>query len=114
MQNLLMFLGLVDRRGEIRHWVGDERLGWIDAGDIAAVAAAVLRDPRAHAETYLLATEQASMADIAALLSKVTGAPWRYEPRQPAFIATLVRLLPVERAAAVRRTGRGPPCQRHP
>lgn len=86
MQNLPMLFGLSGGRpGTIEHFIGDARVGWIDAGDIAAAAAAVLRDPGAHAgQTYPLATELASMDDVAALLSKVTGAPWQYQAREPA------------------------------
>ncbi len=85
MQNLPMFFALGGGRpGVIEHFVGDVRMGWIDTADIAAVAAAALRDPDAHAgETYLLASELASMDEVAELLSKVTGVPWRYQAREP-------------------------------
>lgn len=51
-------------------------VSWIAAGDIAAVAAAVLRDPAKHAgQIYPLASEVASVHDIARMMSEVTGTP---------------------------------------
>ncbi|UBU17957.1 NmrA family NAD(P)-binding protein [Nonomuraea gerenzanensis] len=78
-------LGLgVAEPGVLRHWVGDGRPSWVDVADIAAVAAAVLRDPAAHAgQAYELAAESASLHEVAALLGEVTGRPWRYEPAEP-------------------------------
>jgi uncharacterized protein YbjT (DUF2867 family) len=70
--------------GVIENYIADARIGWIDVADIAAVAGAALRDPDAHAgQTYPLATDLASMDEIVAMLSKVTGAPWRYQAREP-------------------------------
>jgi NAD(P)H dehydrogenase (quinone) len=49
-------------------------VSWIAAADIAAVAAAVLRDPAPHAgKTYPLASEAASPQDIAEMLTEITG-----------------------------------------
>lgn len=51
-------------------------VSWIAAADIAAVAAAVLRDPAPHAgRSYPLASEVASAQQIAALMSEITGRP---------------------------------------
>jgi NAD(P)H dehydrogenase (quinone) len=85
MQTLPMLYGMGGGRpGVIENYIGDARIGWIDVADIAAVAAAALRDPDAHAgQTYSLATDLASMDEIAAMLSKVTGVPWRYQAREP-------------------------------
>jgi len=84
MQTLPMLYGMAGRPSVIENYIADARIGWIDAGDIAAVAGAALRDPSAHAaQTYSLATDLASMDEIAAMLSKVTGAPWRYQAREP-------------------------------
>jgi NAD(P)H dehydrogenase (quinone) len=85
MQTLPMLYGMGGGRpGVIENYIADARIGWIDVVDIAAVAAAALRDPNAHAgQTYSLATDLASMDEIAAMLSKVTGAPWRYHAREP-------------------------------
>lgn len=85
MQSLPMLHGMGGAQpGVIQNYIGDARIGWIDVGDIAAVAGAALRDPSVHVrQTYPLATELASMYDIAILLSEVTGIPWRYEEREP-------------------------------
>jgi NAD(P)H dehydrogenase (quinone) len=49
-------------------------VSWIAAEDIAAVAAAVLRDPAAHAgKTYPLASEVADVQQIAGYMSEITG-----------------------------------------
>ena len=59
-------------------------MNWVDIGDIAAVAATVLRDPAPHhGRAYHLAAEAASATEIAGVLSEVTGQPWRYEPAKP-------------------------------
>jgi uncharacterized protein YbjT (DUF2867 family) len=78
--------------GVLVHYVGDARPGWIDTADIAAVAAAVLREPDAHTgQTYPLSTEAASPAEVAALIADVTGLPWRFEQRTPeSFFETMV------------------------
>ncbi|WP_344486992.1 NmrA family NAD(P)-binding protein [Nonomuraea monospora] len=74
----------VEQPGVLTHFVGDGRPNWVDVTDIAAVAAAVLRDPAAHAgQAYDLAAESASPHEIAALLAEVTGRPWRYRPAEP-------------------------------
>jgi NAD(P)H dehydrogenase (quinone) len=81
MQFLLLSLGTP---GVLPHFVGDGRLNWVDIGDIAAVAATVLRDPKPHhTHSYQLAAESASISEIADLLGEVTGQPWRYEPVKP-------------------------------
>jgi uncharacterized protein YbjT (DUF2867 family) len=60
--------------GVIENFIGDTRIGWVDAADIAAVAATALRDPAAHAgQAYRLATELASMGEVAAMLIR---RPW--------------------------------------
>lgn len=51
-------------------------VSWIASADIAAVAAAVLRDPAPHrGKTYPLASEVASVAQIAGYFSDATGQP---------------------------------------
>lgn len=51
-------------------------VSWIASADIAAVAAAVLRDPAPHhGKIYPLASEVASVAQIAGYFSEVTGQP---------------------------------------
>jgi NAD(P)H dehydrogenase (quinone) len=47
------------------------------------VAAAVLRDPSAHAgRAYPLATVQASVPEVVGLLAQITGKPWRYADQE--------------------------------
>lgn len=49
-------------------------VSWIASEDIAAVAAAVIRNPRAHAgQVYNLASVAAGIADIAEVFTKITG-----------------------------------------
>lgn len=51
-------------------------VSWIASADIAAVAAAVLRNPAQHDhKIYPLAAEVASVAQIAGYLSEITGQP---------------------------------------
>lgn len=85
MQNLSMLFAIGGAEpGVLTHYIGDAKTSWVDAGDVAAVAAAVLRAPAAHnGRSYGLGTENATMAEIAATLSEVTGRPWKDEPREP-------------------------------
>jgi|GEM_PF-118721 len=85
MQNLLMPV-MVDpqRPGVLTHFTGRGRPSWIDTDDIADVAAEVLRNPGRHAgKVYPLATEAASMDDVAGLLTAVTGRLWSCEAKPP-------------------------------
>jgi NAD(P)H dehydrogenase (quinone) len=71
-------------RGVIRHYVGHARLSWIDAEDIAEVAAAVLRDPGTHkGQTYRLGYDAKTYDEIAKIFTQVIGQPFSYEPRPP-------------------------------
>ncbi|HEV2605582.1 MAG TPA: NmrA family NAD(P)-binding protein [Microvirga sp.] len=85
MQNLLAYGGRNSARpGVITGYIGDARPSWVDTADIAAVAAAILRDPAAHnGQTYPLATEAASFAEIARQLEMETGRTWRYDSAEP-------------------------------
>jgi uncharacterized protein YbjT (DUF2867 family) len=85
MQTLPMLYAMAGGQpGVIEGYIGDARIGWVDVADIAAVAGAALRDPDAHAgQTYSLATDLASMNEIASMLSGVTGTPWRYQAQEP-------------------------------
>jgi NAD(P)H dehydrogenase (quinone) len=80
--------------GEIIHYFGNTPVSWIAAEDIARVAAAVIRDPAPHAgQAYPLAAEARSMADIAAILSDVTGRPFtaKHVPRAEAYAQLTAR-----------------------
>jgi NAD(P)H dehydrogenase (quinone) len=73
MQNWTGFYGMV-RGGVVRSYSEDNRLGWIALEDVAEAAAAVLADPAPHAgRDYWFSTEAASIAEIAGVLSEVTG-----------------------------------------
>ncbi|MDG4791726.1 NmrA family NAD(P)-binding protein [Micromonospora sp. WMMD1102] len=70
--------------GVLTSYVGDARTNWVDARDIAAAAAVVLRDPKAHGGVgYHLAAEAASYPELAGLLAEITGQPWRYRSGEP-------------------------------
>ncbi|WP_437955955.1 NmrA family NAD(P)-binding protein [Sorangium sp. So ce119] len=95
MQNLPLLLQVGGAApGVLPHYIGDARTSWVDTGDIARVAAAVLREPEAHAgRAYGLGTEAASMKEIAAMIAAVTGLPWRDEAREPGeFLRTMTAL----------------------
>jgi uncharacterized protein YbjT (DUF2867 family) len=70
--------------GVLTYFIGDGRTNWVDIGDVAAVAAAALRDPEAHrGHAYQVAAESATIIEIADALSETTGRPWRYEQAKP-------------------------------
>jgi uncharacterized protein YbjT (DUF2867 family) len=81
MQNLLMSARSVAEQGTLVLALGDAKLPMIDVADIAASAAAILRQPAAHAgQTYTLTGREAvSMAQVAAALSEALGVPVRYQ-----------------------------------
>ena len=79
----------IRERGEIRSATGEGRLGWIDAADIAAVAAEVLSAPGPIAgEHVLTGPESLGYAEAAAIIADVTGRPVRHTPTP---VAELVR-----------------------
>jgi NAD(P)H dehydrogenase (quinone) len=86
MQNLLGYGGVpVAQRGVIKHYVGDARMSWVDAEDIADVAAAVLRNPVHHAgKTYRLGYDAKTFHEIADIVAGVIDQPFRYEARPAA------------------------------
>ncbi|GHH61428.1 NmrA family NAD(P)-binding protein [Lentzea cavernae] len=67
------------RDGEIVTATGDGRVGFVDAADIAAVAARALTDPLPHNTDHLITGPEAlSYADAAAIITEVTGKPVRH------------------------------------
>ncbi|MFD8519913.1 NAD(P)H-binding protein [Streptomyces capillispiralis] len=74
----------IRRHGEIRTAAGTGRVGWIDARDIAAAAAALLTDPDGHPDDrrdYLLTGPKAlSYQDAAQIITHHTGRPVRVVP----------------------------------
>ncbi|MDX8032917.1 ergot alkaloid biosynthesis protein [Lentzea sp. BCCO 10_0856] len=67
------------RAGQIVTATGDGRVGFVDAADIAAVAARALLDPLPHNTDHLITGPEAlSYADAAAIMTEVTGRPVRH------------------------------------
>ncbi len=93
LQNLLGYSGVrTVNDGVIRHYVGHARQVWVDVEDIAAVAAEVLGAPDRHAgRTHRLGYDLKSLDEIAEVMTKVLGKPFRYEPRPPEeFLKTVL------------------------
>lgn len=72
-----MFPLFADAEGVIRGPAGLGRVAPVSQIDVAAVAAAILRDPQTHSHsTYdLTGPEALSLTEIAAILTRVTGKP---------------------------------------
>ncbi|WP_126446185.1 SDR family oxidoreductase [Sulfuricystis multivorans] len=77
MQNFTTFLRDMIRSGAVYSSQGEGRVPFIDARDIAAVAAQVLRDPQAHAsQVYTLTGPQAlTNAEALAVIAEHIGRP---------------------------------------
>lgn len=88
------FLGLVSSGtpGEIACYVGDARVCWVDAAEVGEVAAVCLLDPDAHhGRTYRLGADVRSHAEVAAVLTEVSGSPYRVRHAAPAdFLRAMV------------------------
>jgi uncharacterized protein YbjT (DUF2867 family) len=82
MQNLLddhPVATSIRDHGEIVTATGDGRLGFVDAGDIAAVAGhALLDDPAQPGEYVITGPESLRYDDVAAVLTELTGVPVRH------------------------------------
>lgn len=94
MQNLLGYGGVpAVNHGTLRHYVGNARLSWIDAEDIAEVAAAVLRAPEAHSERiYRLGYDAKTYDEIAQIIARVINQPFDSEARPPEeFLANVLK-----------------------
>ena len=85
IQNLLGYGGSsFINDGVIRQYIGDARLSWVDCDDIAAVAAEALLNPKKHhGQTYRLGYEAKGYSEIAELMTKSIGRPFRYEAHPP-------------------------------
>ena len=76
MQNTLAFAGSVASEGRFYAPLADAKVTWIDARDIAAVAARALTEDGHEGEVYdLTGPEAISNRDIAEKLSRVIGKP---------------------------------------
>ncbi|WP_437735046.1 NmrA family NAD(P)-binding protein [Sorangium sp. So ce1335] len=80
-------------RGEITTATGDGRVGFVDAGDIAEVAARALLDEAPHNTAHVITGPEAlSYDDVAAILSEVSGRAIRHvRADEDAASAYLVR-----------------------
>jgi uncharacterized protein YbjT (DUF2867 family) len=80
MQNLLRSAAAIREQGKLFAPMGDARVSLIDARDVAAVAAVVLREGSRHAgKRYeLTGPEALSFADVAAHLGTAAGRPVTY------------------------------------
>jgi NAD(P)H dehydrogenase (quinone) len=76
------FLPMMTVDGAIRGPAGEGRVAAVAQDDIADVAAAVLRDPADHdGVTYdLTGPEALTLAEVAQIVTEVTGRQTRYEP----------------------------------
>jgi len=85
MQNLLRFAGPVAAGGRLAAPMGDGGYPFVDTRDVAAAAAAVLRDPADHAgRAYALTGPRAvRYAEVAARMGEIAGRDVRYEPLAP-------------------------------
>ena len=84
--------GFCHRPDRLVHFVGDRRVSFVCAQDMAAVGAEALKRPDAHAgRTYPLAVEALTFAEVAAILSDVTGRPVEYRPRPAADLFPIMQ-----------------------
>lgn len=85
MQNLLSYGGeKTIKNGIVNAFVENARLSWVDVDDVAQVAALALSQPERHAgQTYRLGYDAASFGELAELLTRIVGQPFRYEPLPP-------------------------------
>ena len=85
MQNVLSYGGKKTiHHGVLNAFVKDARLSWVDVDDVAEVAALALAHPELHSgQTYRLGYDAMGFAELAGLLTKIVGQPFRYEPLAP-------------------------------
>jgi NAD(P)H dehydrogenase (quinone) len=83
MENLLGLMSIKD--GAFTMYCGDRRVGWVALKDLAAVAAAVLRDgPGRHGgQDYWLSPEVLSGPEAATILTEVLGQEIRCDLKGP-------------------------------
>lgn len=100
MQNLLSYDGTrAVINGVIEQYTGDARFSWVDGEDVARVAAQALMHPQKHAgQTYRLGYDVQSYGDIAAIMSRVLGQPFRYDAQSPDVFAQNMRAAGAEMA----------------
>lgn len=81
MQNMLMFADAIRDQGAFYLPLGDGKVSWIDARDIAAVAAKALTEPGHENKAYpVTGPEALGGDDLAAVLTASLGHEVRYVP----------------------------------
>ncbi|WP_300730537.1 SDR family oxidoreductase [Pseudomonas sp.] len=87
MQNLLSYDGTqAVKSGVIEQYTGDTAFSWVDGEDVARVAVQALLHPHRHTgQTYRLGYDVQSYGDVARIMTRVLGQPFRYAP-QPAQV----------------------------
>lgn len=86
-----VWTGFRQRPDRIVHFIGDQRVSFVTAEDIAAVAAAALRDRQAHeGKSYPLAVEALTFAEVANILAVATQRPVSYRPRPAAELLPIL------------------------
>ena len=100
MQNLLSYDGTrAVINGVIEQYTGDARFSWVDGEDVARVAAQALLHPDRHAgQTYRLGYDVQSYGDIAAIMSRLLGQPFRYDAQSPDVFVENMRAAGAEMA----------------
>lgn len=74
--------GLRQKPDRVVHFVGEQRVSFVSAEDMAAVAVAALRQPEIHShKIYPLAVEAMTFSELATILSQTFGRPVSYRPR---------------------------------
>ena len=100
MQNLLSYDGTrAVINGVIEQYTGDTRFSWVDGEDVARVAAQALLHPQKHAgQTYRLGYDVQSYGDIAAIMTRLLGQPFRYDAQSPDVFVENMRAAGAEMA----------------
>ncbi|MGB3774559.1 MAG: SDR family oxidoreductase [Leeuwenhoekiella sp.] len=85
MQNLLSYGSeKAANDGVINAYVDNACLSWVDADDVAEVAAETIAHPEKHSgKTYRLGSDAATFEEIASLMTSIVGKPFKYEPLSP-------------------------------
>lgn len=85
MQNMLNYGGKkVVKQGVFNQYVDGARKSWVDADDVAQVAALSLLHPELHGgKTYRMGYDAKSYDDIADLMTELIKRPYQYQPQAP-------------------------------
>ncbi|KQB52225.1 NmrA family protein [Pseudomonas endophytica] len=100
MQNLLSYDGTqAVKSGVIEQYTGDTAFSWVDGEDVARVAAQTLLHPSKHAgQTYRLGYDIQSYGDVANIMTRVLGQPFRYNAQTPEVFLENMRAAGAEMA----------------